>query len=645
MTRPVRNASRPTPSRALPLALGLTLVAATFVAYYPAVRGGFIWDDDSYVTKNPTLRSTQGLASIWSEPAATPQYYPLVHTSYWIEYRLWGLHPTGYHIVNVLLHTASAFLLWRVLVALRVPGSWLAAAIFAIHPVHVESVAWITERKNVLSGVFYLAAATAYLRFAFEPGPTAPRRTRILWYAASLALFLGALFSKTVTGSLPAALLLVLWWKRGRLRITDVYPLVPFFVLALGLGSLTAIIEKHHVGALGNDWSFSPTDRCLIAGRALWFYAGKLVWPSPLSFVYPRWIIDSAQWWQYLFPLAASGVVAALWLARRPLGRGPLTAVLFFAGTLVPALGFFNVYPMRYSFVADHFQYLASIGLIVLAVAAGTKAAAQPGSRRKAGASVLAAGIIVLLGVLTWRQGHVYADHAALWHDTLRKNPSAWMAHNNLGILLEAEGRIHDAIRHYTEAANLKTDYPEAYYNRAHAHTLLGDPHQAIQDYTRAIELRPAYPEAYNNRGIIFGQTGDLPRALQDYTQAIDLKPDHAEAYNNRGYTYTQLGDLARAIQDCTKAIELRPGMAEAYNNRGDAYRRKGEPSQAIADCTRAIELKPNLAEAYHNRAMAHFALKDHDRAWADVEMCRQLGGTPHPDFIKALTEASGRSQ
>jgi hypothetical protein len=348
----------------IPATALLTLVIA---AYIPAIMGGFVWDDDDYVTRNPTLSGSGGLQRIWFEIGAVPQYYPLVHTSFWLEFHLWGLWPLGYHLVNVLFHGCSAILLWRVLLRLGVRGAWLAAAVFALHPVQVESVAWITERKNILSGVFYLSALLAYVRFlGLGRGGFGPRG-RWGWYWLALVLFLCALLSKTVTCSLPAAILLLLWWKRSRLRLNDVLSLVPFFVLGAALGLTTAWMEQHYVGAQGAEWALSWLDRCLIAGRALWFYVGKLVWPARLAFIYPRWQIDSALW-QYCYPLAAVGLVVCLWVLRRRIGKAPLVAALYFGGTLGPALGFINVYPMRFSFVADHFQYMASVGLLTLMV-------------------------------------------------------------------------------------------------------------------------------------------------------------------------------------------------------------------------------------------------------------------------------------
>jgi protein O-mannosyl-transferase len=341
--------------------LTLLLVILTMVAYLPAWSGTPIWDDDAHLTKQD-LRSLDGLARIWTQPGATQQYYPLVHTLFWLEHQLWGDWPAGYHLLNILLHCISALLLVRILRLLEVPGAWLAAAIFALHPIQAESVAWISELKNMLSGVFYFGSVLAYLKF--------DRTRNVPFYAAALVLFALGLMSKTVIATLPAAMLVIFWWKRGKLSWReDVLPLIPFFLLGTAAGLFTAWVERNLVGAEGSDFNYSIIERVLIAGRAIWFYSVKLLWPLDLIFVYPRWQVSQTVWWQYLFPAAVLLLLAVLvWLSRRC--RAPLAGLLFFIGTLFPVLGFLNAYPFRYSLVADHFQYLAGLGIIVL-VAAG----------------------------------------------------------------------------------------------------------------------------------------------------------------------------------------------------------------------------------------------------------------------------------
>ena len=318
------------PARRQRLAGLAAIVLITAVAYLPILRGGFIWDDDTQITENRLLRTLAGLRSIWFEPGPL-QYYPLTQTTLWLEYHLWGLRPLGYHLVNVMLHALTAGLVWLVLDRLAVPGAWMAAAVFALHPVHVESVAWATELKNVQAGVFSLLALLLYFRFALG------RRSAVL-YLLAFVTFVLAVLSKTVACTVPAAALVCVWWKRRPLGRGDVVPLVPFFLVGLAGGLGTAMVEKYQVGAQGADWTLSTADRCVLAGRALWFYAAKLVAPVRLSFIYPHWEIDARAWWQWRFPLAAVGALAVLWGFRARIGRGPLAAVLYFAITLAPAL-------------------------------------------------------------------------------------------------------------------------------------------------------------------------------------------------------------------------------------------------------------------------------------------------------------------
>jgi len=523
---------------------GTLIVLFVFLAYLPALRGGFIWDDDTYVTENATLHDLGGLQRIWFEASAEPQYYPMVFTTFWLEYHLWGLNPVGFHLINVLLHATAAILLWQVLLRLRIRGAWLAAVLFALHPIEVESVAWITERKNVLSAVFYFAAALAYLRFVGLKESGGPNRLRWSWYLAALVLFVAALLSKTVTCSLPAALLLVSWWKKGRVPRVEILPLLPFFALGAGLGLMTAWIEKHYVGTQGAEWSLTFADRCLIAGRALWFYAGKLVWPAHLTFIYPRWNIEPGVWWQWLFPIAAAGVGAGLWLARRRIGREPLVAVLFFAGTLGPALSFVDVYPMRYSFVADHFQYLAGIGLIVLGAAVLNRVP-----------RVIPAMLVVLLGALTWQQAGIYRNPETLWRDTLAKNPDCWMAHNNLGLLLSDQGRIEEAMQHYHQSLQINPNNDEALYNLGVALAGEGRFDEAIENYRKAIQIDPNFGDALNNLGVALADEGRFDEAIKNYHRALQISPDFPRALNNLAWL---LATCPKAdFRDGTQAVQL----------------------------------------------------------------------------------------
>jgi tetratricopeptide (TPR) repeat protein len=578
----------------------ILIVLLTLVAYVPAMRGGFIWDDDDYVTQNQTLRSVGGLGKIWTKPGATFQYYPLVFTSFWAEYHLWKLQPLGYHFVNVLLHALNAVLLWRVLRRLEIHAAWCAAAIFALHPVQVESVAWVTERKNVLSGMFYLLAMLAWFRFRpWIAGQTADSRN---WrfYPLAMLLFLCALLSKTVTCSLPAAIVLLTWWKRGRVGRRDVLALIPLFVSGAALGLLTAWLEKHYVGA-GSEWTLSAVQRCLLAGRALWFYVGKLFWPHPLAFIYPRWTIDAGVWWQYSFPLAALVVPITLWLLRRRIGRGPLVAVLCFGGTLLPALGFIDVYPFVYSFVADHFQYLACIGPIALVASAGAAVCRRAGQWGRYLGMLTVAAVLMMLGVSTWRQGLIYKDLETLWRDTLAKNPDAWMAHNNLGIVLAGQGRVSEAIAEYAAALRIKPDYADAHYNWGVAMANQGRVSEAMAEYAAALRIQPDHAEAHNNLGIVLAGQGRISEAIAEYAAAVRIKPEYAEAHHNLGIVLAGQGRISEAIAEYAAAVRIKPEYAEAHHNLGIVLAGQGRVSEAIAEYAAAVRIKPEFAEAHHN--------------------------------------------
>jgi tetratricopeptide (TPR) repeat protein len=589
------------------LLLATLLVAMTLAAYRPALDNGFIWDDDDYVLENPTLRSAEGLRRIWLDYGATPQYYPMVHTMFWVEYQLWQLDPVGYHVVNVLLHALAVVLLWRVLLLLGLPGAWLAAAIFAVHPVHVESVAWITERKNVLSGAFYLASLLAYLGSAgltvrsagANRAPAARRSSRL--YGLSLLCFAGALMSKTVTGSLPAVILLVLWWKRGRVGRAELRLLLPFFLLAIGIGLLTLQLEIQHVGAVGREWDLSWVDRCLIAGRALWFYAAKLLWPAPLVFNYPRWAIDARDWSAYLYPVAALAVVVALWLARGRIGRGPLVAVLVFAGSLFPALGFFDVYPMRYSFVADHFQYLASIGLIALFAALSVPLAGRLSGRHRVPPLAAAGVLLAVLAALTSRQLPVYRDLERLWRDTLAKNPASWLALGNLGTVVQERGELDEAIGYYRESLRIQPDQHEAHNNLGNAMRLRGELDAAIEEIRRSLAIEPDYVLAHNSLGLVHHDRGDYGEAVRSFERALTLRPDLAPAHTNLGITFAAQGQFERAIQHHREALRIAPNLPQAHTNLAAVLVERGEVDLAIPHLVRVVELLPESQTAKEN--------------------------------------------
>jgi tetratricopeptide (TPR) repeat protein len=538
--------------------LTLLLVIVTTVAYLPAWNGTPIWDDDAHLTK-PELRSLEGLARVWTQPGATQQYYPLVHTLFWVDHRLWGDWPVGYHLLNILLHCVSALLLVRIWQRLDIPGAWLAAAIFALHPIQVESVAWISELKNMLSGVFYFGSVLAYLKF--------DRTRNRVSYVAALVLFLFGLMSKTVIATLPGAMLVIFWWKRGKLSWRqDVLPLIPFFLLGTGAGLFTAWLERNLIGAEGSPFNYSIVERILIAGRVIWFYMGKLFWPVNLIFVYPRWQINQTVWWQYLYPAAVLLLLAVLaWLSRR--WRAPMAGFLFFIGTLFPVLGFLNVYPFRYSFVADHFQYLACLGIIA-PVAAGIASLFKfaPDWRRPVGYA-LCSTLIGTLAILTWRQSAMYTDVETLWRTTINRNPDAWMAHNNLGTVLLKKGLADEAIIHFRRALEIKADDVGAEANLGNALLQKGQLDDAIAHYDAALEINPGDAKVHYNLGSALLHKGQFDEAIAQYQKALEINPGYPEVYNNLGIALFQKGQLGEAIAQYQKALEINPQDVQARAN------------------------------------------------------------------------------
>lgn len=519
------------------------LVMLTVVAYLPALDCGFVWDDDDHVTGSAPVQRVNGLASIWFEPGSVKQYYPVTHSSFWLEYRIWGDWPAGYHAVNILLHAGCVLLLWRLLLRLELPGACLAAALLAVHPVHVESVAWITERKNVLSGVFCLGSALMWLKWQ----AAAPRTAVRSWWVA-VVLFLAALLSKSVTSVLPAALLVLVWWKEGRLEKRELRGIAPLFALAIPMGLVTIWSEQQHIGAGRLDLGLEPVDRILVAGRALWFYARQLAWPSELTFIYPRWSIDTRSLVAWSFPLAAVTAIGIAWLARHRLGRGPLAIVLLFAGTLVPALGFIDVYPMQFSFVADHFQYLASLaplaGVAWLVV-----------EKFKAGWVGLV--LVPLLAVLSWQQCGIYQDRYTLWIDTVKKNPGSKLAQTSLGNELAERGQLKRAEACHRAAIEIDPEYGDAWNNLAIELNQQGRRDEALLAARQAVAVAPWLPGARLSLGIGLYERDKYDEAVTHLAEAVRLNDRYLDAWAALALVHHRLQDEQQVRECCRRVGEI----------------------------------------------------------------------------------------
>lgn len=581
------------------------LLVVTALAYYPAWHGGVLWDDNAHLTR-PDLRSTAGLWRIWFDVGATQQYYPVSHSAFWLMHRLWGDATTGYHLVNIALHATSAFLLALILRRLAVRGASLAAFIFALHPVQVESVAWMTELKNTLSGACFFGAALAYLRF--------DRRRDVRAYGISFALFAAAVLAKSVTAALPAALLVVFWWQRGLGWRRDVRPLIPFFAFGTAAGLTTAWFERTLNGARGAEFQLTIADRVVLAGRAVWFYAAKLAWPSHLSFIYPGWDVDGRQWWQWTYPAAAALVAVACWSIRRR-SRAPLAIVLLFLGLLFPALGFFDVYPFRYSFVADHFQYLASAVLISTFAAFARKpdlsafgATSLAELRRGLGEALgwLGPAIVVILAFLTWSQSRQYKDEATLYATTLERNPECWLCHNNLATatLHGSDAEFQAALAHLRDALRLNPRDPEAHNNMGGALQRMGRYEDALREHEEALRLNPALVEARYNVGVCQQALGHIEQARVEYAEAVRAQPDYAMAHYNLGTALTLLTRTGEAEAEFNTAIRLAPEFAPAHDGLAVILLRTGRIPDAVSEFKTATRIQPDYAPSHYKLAL-----------------------------------------
>ena len=554
-----RTRREPAPSRQDALALvALGLLVA--VCYLPAMLwGGFVWDDSIFTDAKP-VQDVSGLWQIWFSPSAIEgegHYWPVVYTTFWLEHKLWSFAPRGYHIVSVLLHLVNTLLLWHLVRRLSVPGAWIVAAVFAVHPLHVESVAWVIERKDVLSGLFYLASALVWMRFVEQP--------RRGWYVCSLALYAAGLLSKSIVITLPVALLIWHWWQRGRVTSADLLRLVPFGVIGLVivLGDLSFYRSRE---VLSLDYSL--TERTLIAARALWFYAGKLLWPSELAVIYPHWDIRPTNplAWGYL--VAAVALALALWHFRQRVGRGPLAGALFFVVTLSPVLGFVDYGYMQFAFVADRFQYLAVIGVMAVVIGAATYGVRRLSDLWQKGALGVAAVIIVVLGVLTWRQASVYRDDETLNRHIIALNPQARDAHLNLGVVLYKQGRYAEALDATRIAVEQRPDHFRTHANLGLVLNELRRFEEAETHLSRAISLNPNDTQAFYSMATVRFNQQRYDEMLELLQRLIDIDSSDAKAYVSMGVALSYLGRSDEALQSFDQALSLDPTSETARANR-----------------------------------------------------------------------------
>ena len=592
---------------------GLLLIAFVFIAYAPVFHAGFIWDDESHLTRNPCIVGPLGLKEIWTSTQAV--YYPLVLTTFWVLHKFVGLNPLPYHILNVVMHAGSAVLLWRVLRQLGVRGAWLGAVLWALHPVMVQSVAWVTELKNTQSCLFYLLSIYCFLNWEKQSQIIQTRRVEVsLMFGLSLLCFVLATLSKPSVVMLPAVLALCVWWRRRRIQWRDAVALAPFVAISALASAWTIWEQKFHARAVGPDWAQNWPERLIIAGRAIWFYLAKLFWPHPLIFIYPRWQLQPSQFTAYLPLLLALMGLIALWFLPGKAGRAVFFAGAYYVISLFPVLGFFSIYFFRYSFVSDHFQYLASMGPVALVAAAGSEGFNRLAVSESLGRGVaflrlgLCTVVLLLLGILTWQQTAVYHDLINLYTTTLALNPGCWMAHYNLGIALRDRGETDQAITHYRQAIALRPGYAEAHYNLGRLLADKGEFNDAVDHYEAALAMNPDDAEAHNNLGATFVQQGRIDDAIAHYQKALAIQPDYAEASCNLADALLSKADIDGAIIHYLTCVAALPNQPDAQYNLASALLRKGRIDEAIVHYEKVLDLLPENANAHVNLGTAFLA-------------------------------------
>jgi Flp pilus assembly protein TadD len=569
----------------------VAIAVAVGLAYLPALHAGFVWDDESLITANPLLRSFSGLAEIWSG-ARTADYFPVTNTVFWIESHLFGGHAGGYHALNILLQVANALLVWGVLRRLEIPGAWLAGLIFGIHPVHAESVAWISELKNLLSMFFYLVSLLCFFEIEEKrvfSGSVA--------YAASLLLFLLALLSKTHVVFLPVVLLLCAWWRRSPRFRREMIRTWPFFLIALALGLLTLWFQNRGIGeeeiVLG---SFAR--RFANAGMAVWCYAEKVFAPIRLMTVYPSWRFDSPRPEEWLPLIALIGVMSILWRWRERWTRNFLFAFAYFVVALVPVLGFVRMaYARSGTLVADHFQYFADISLIAL-FSAGVVRLLE--SRRQWIKIVTGAVVTLLLGAMgsyAWARAKIYRNEQTLWQDNFSKNPDAWQGHNRIGQLFFNQGKFAEAAPHFKRATELKPELPDNYNSLGLAYCRLERFDEGIVEYRKALQLKEEKVSTAKSAGVATMRT-NLANAL---TLTANNLLDSAQALSEQGAAIAAEADRKvamerydEAISEYEKALELEPQHPAIHRNLGMLLFRLGRYDEAVAHLQTVLRLVPN---------------------------------------------------
>ena len=579
------------------------IVLAGLWIYAPTYHGDWLWDDDQLVTANRTVQSTslEGLTKLWYNPDGA-DFFPLSYTALWAQWPFFGLRPTGYHVTTIVLHLIGSLLIWALLARMRIPGAWLSGLLFAIHPVAVESVAWVSETKNTLSLPLLLLSCLCWV--SQDEAASGPRRTRL--YALSIVFFLLSMLAKTSVVALPVVMLLYAWWKRGTVSQQDAIRTAPFFLISIVLGIIT--IQYQHGRAIGAETILvgGVASRIATAGMAILFYLKQIVWPVVLLPIYPRWEVDPPKIWQFLAWPVIGAALALIWANRgtvdRPQwGRHAVFGLGFFLLFVAPVLGFVTISYMRITWVADHFIYLPMIGVIALIGAAAARwydeveETAQP--------LILAGGAIILAtcALLSFRYANAWASEDALWTHTLKSNHNAWQAHNRLGAKKFSRGDIEGGYYHFTQSTRLRPDLGETHNNLGSALSAKGRSDEAIKEFSEACRLTPHVPAMHVNLANALFARGRFAEAAEKFGELVDKEPQNPSLVNNYAVALFRKGDREEAVRQFRRALELNPdlkdareGLAVATGERPDpTTAQPPRPAEAAAPAMPAIPVMP----------------------------------------------------
>ncbi len=573
------------------------LVACVIATYAPVWWAGFIWDDDAYITGNPVVVGPLGLKEIWTTKAA--DICPLTITSFWVEHIFWRLNPLPFHLVNVFLHGLNAIFLWRVLTQLKIPGAWLGAALWALHPVLVESVAWVAELKNTQATFFYLLSILFFTRYLQKT--TSNERGRSSWdYCLTLFFAAMAIASKSSTVILPLVLCLCAWWINGRWEWRTFIRVAPILLMSFAAVILSLWTEETNY----IQWPQSWPQRLIVTGDALWFYLGKLLWPYPLITVYPRWEVDDSDLFAYLPLIGAALALLIFTLNRKTWARPWLFVSLYFVIALLPVLDLVDHGFTRFSFVADRFQNLACMGPLAL-VAAGLVRLLDlimVGGRWTRW--VPGAGILIIIGYLSWQRTWAYENSETLWVDTLNKNPACWVGYSNLATAILGN-RLDQAISLYEKALEINPNYADAYRGLGEALVMKGKTDQAINQFQLALEINPRDTGAHSGLGVALATKGETAKAIAQFQAALKIDSYDANIRANLGKAFMDMGKIDDAITQFQNSLQLSPDIPNTHNDLGYALMQKGRFEEAIDQFQRALQLRPGYTHAQENLVKA----------------------------------------